>query len=196
MLEIGYKYPYLDDSELDYLESLWCDSNSFEWMDIIMYDSYKLPRLLKKFDESLIKKVNTDFSDDLLYKIYDLFEEDKNDNNLPFYDRKTNAIIRKAYKKKERGEYVIDYTATYDVVNNHIMEQYGKDCADYFATQLMKKYSYFNINDIEKFKSCTYLLIPPSEFIKVASLYFKDENEINNLKKWFARDYLQKCNNA
>lgn len=191
MFAIGYTFPYLNENQLDYLEELWCDSSSFEWMDIIMYDSYLLPRKLNRFDKSQLEIVHTEFSDEFLYEIYNLFDEDKDEYDLPCYDRKSNSIIRKDYEDIGRGEYVIDYSGTYAQVSKHLTEEYGEECANYFAKLFMGQ---FYFEDIEKFKACNYVIVPPSLFIDKARLYFKGGNDIENLKKWFAKDFLQKCN--
>jgi hypothetical protein len=191
MFTIGYTFPYLNESQLNYLEKLWCDSCSFEWMDIIMYDSYLLPRKLNRFDKSQLEIVNTEFSDDFLYEIYNLFDEEKDEFHLPCYDRKTNSIIRKDYADVGRGEFIIDYSEKYNKVNKHLTEEYGMECADFFANLFMKDFSF---DDIEEFKLCNYVIVPPSLFIEKAHLYFKDSKDIENLKKWFALDFLQKCN--
>lgn len=191
MFTIGYAYPYLNEGQLNYLEELWCDSSSFEWMDIIMYDSYLLPRKLNKFDKSQLENVHTEFSDEFLNEIYNLFDEEKEEYNLPCYDRKSNSIIRKDYADVGRGEYVIDYSGTYDKVNKHLTEEYGEECANYFANIFMKQFYY---DDIEKFKACNFVIVPPSLFIEKAHLFFKESKDIENLKKWFALVFLRKCN--
>lgn len=191
MFAIGYTYPYLNESQLSYLEDLWCDSSSFEWMDIIMYDSYLLPRKLNRFDKSQLEIVHTEFSDEFLYEIYNLFDEEKEEYDLPCYDRKTNSIIRKDYAEIGRGEYVIDYSGTYDIVNKHLTEEYGLECANFFANLFMKQFYY---DDVEKFKACNFVIVPPSLLVEKAHLFFKDGKDIENLKKWFALDFLRKCN--
>lgn len=193
MFGIGYNYPNLNDAQLNYLEKLWCDSNSFEWMDIVMYDSEQLPRKLNRFDKSILERVNTDFSDEFLYKIYELFDEDKGEYDVPCYDRKTNKIIRKDFVDIGRGEFIIDYEGTYDRVNKHLTEEYGEECANFFANILMNK-SIFD--DIEEFKTSDFVVIHPGSIIEKAPLYFKDSKEIENLKKWFAEDFLRECNQA
>ena len=81
--------------------------------------------------------MNTDFSDEFLYKIYELFDEDKGEYDVPCYDRKTNKIIRKDFVDIGRGEFIIDYEGTYDRVNKHLTEEYGEECANFFANILM-----------------------------------------------------------
>ena len=76
-------------------------------------------------------------------------------------------------------------------MSKHLTEEYGEECANYFAKLFMGQ---FYFEDIEKFKACNYVIVPPSLFIDKARLYFKDGNDIENLKKWFAKDFLQKCN--
>ena len=95
MFAIGYTFPYLNENQLDYLEDLWCDSSSFEWMDIIMYDSYMLPRKLNRFDKSQLEIVHTEFSDEFLYEIY---------NGLTFVLNSSKFICSKSKKVKKPEE--------------------------------------------------------------------------------------------
>ena len=213
MLEIGCVFPYLNEEELQYLEATWCDSNSFEWMDIIMYDSYRLPRQLKRFDKSKLNQVHDNFSDDFLIQVYECFESNEgNPNFLLCYDKKSNNIIVKKYDFLGKDEYVIENQKEYKDVNDYLTGKYGKKCADYFAKKLtmitmgselnlislfggnksqMVKEEQITDDKIEETKN---ICFSPMTIIEIAESYFDDKHEIVNLKKWFANDFLYRCN--
>lgn len=190
MLALGLKFPNYNDMELNFLESIWCESNSYEMMDIIMYDEYLLPRSLKKFDKESLNKIHTDFSDEFLLKIYELFEVNEEEQNNPYcYDRKINDIRQIKWDKLGRGEYPIENSKSYNEMHNHLLETYGEECAHYFAEKLC-----FQMMSVEEFKESTFCSVNPWQVIRVAEDYFEDESKIIDLKKWFASDYLYTCN--
>ena len=190
MLLIGTEFPYLSEAELTYLEELWCDSNSFEWMDVIMYDSYLLPRVLNRFDKSLLNQVHTDFSDAFLLQVYDCFDVNEGEpSRLYCYDKKTNTIIEKEFELLGEDEYVIHNSKRYNEMNDYLTHQYGDECADFFAQNLM-----FLTEDVEEFKKSTFCSVSPMRVIEVAEQYFKNKEDVLNLKKWFAYDFLYRCN--
>lgn len=187
---IGVKFPTLSEEELSFLESLWCSSSSFEWMDVIMSDSELLPRTLKRFDKSQLKRFYHDWSEDFLLKVYRCFDKNENINHNFFcYDRKTNSIIRKDYEELGAGEFIISDSKVYKEINEYLEKTYGIEVADYFARELM----YFE-EDIEKFKCSTICSVRPEKVVSVAEKYFDDSEEVRSIKLWYARDYLEKCN--
>lgn len=69
LLTIGYKFPFLDETEVSFLEDKYCDSKTFELFDLIMFDNEKLPRPIRKFDKESLNRCNTDFSREFLLEI-------------------------------------------------------------------------------------------------------------------------------
>lgn len=190
MFLIGTMFPYLSETELTYLEKLWCDSNSFKWMYIVMYDSYLLPRELRRFDKSLLNQVHTNFSDAFLMQVYDCFDVNEgNPSRYYCYDKKTNTIIKKEYELLGEDEYMIDNSKQYNEMNDYLTQQYGDECADFFARKLM-----FCTEDVEEFKKSTICSVSPISVIEVAEQYFQNKEDIIDLKKWFAYDFLYRCN--
>ncbi len=190
LLLIGIKFPALSEEEMSFLESLWCSSSSYEWMDVIMSDSELLPRRLKRFDKSRLEKFYHDWNDEFLLKVFDCFEKNEDiDNNFFCYDRKTNSIIRKDFEDLGVGEFVIDNSKVYKDVNEFLEKTYGIEVADYFAGEMM-----FMEENIEEFKTSTFCSVRPDDVVSVAEEYFEDPMEIRNIKLWFARDFLERCN--
>ena len=67
---IGLNYPNLDESDLDLMEKKYKTSGDYRMMDRILFDQERLPRVLEHFDASALEIQNTEFSDELLDKVF------------------------------------------------------------------------------------------------------------------------------
>ena len=192
LLNIGLKFPHLDEQEISYLEQKYCDSKTFELFDIIMFDSDKLARPIKKFDKNLLNIQNTDFSRDFLLKVFSYFSEneelDGGYDELYVYSRITNQIIQKAYEDVGLGEYIITSPIHSNEFYNLLTEKYGAECADYCIEELS-----FG-DDLESFKTYDFYLLNAENIEEVANDYFQNSSTVEDLKAEIARLWLDKIN--
>ena len=72
MFDMGQRYPFLDDKELDYLEELYCSSDTYDMINRMLYDQDEvLRRKLARFDESHFLISNDNFSKKLCLDVFD-----------------------------------------------------------------------------------------------------------------------------
>lgn len=192
LFKIGYRFPFLNDEEILYLEEKYSSSITFELFDIIMFDVEKLSRPVKKFDKNLLKITHSNFSKEFLLNIYSCFLEndklDEYDDELYTYSRIYNKIIRKSYEKLEYGEFHIIDPIQSNELSTIIKNNYGKDSMIYFAKLL----SYDG--DLDKFINYTSYMIRATEIENAALRYFSEKNEIDYLKLDVARFWLKNIN--
>lgn len=192
LVNIGYKFPYLSEFEIKYLENKYCDSKTFELFDIIMFDENYLPRRIKKFDKTLLDKVNTDFSRDFLLHIYKSFSENEElgdcTDKLFVYDRVNNRIIRKDYEKLGLAEYCIMQPIHSNDFWKLVNEHYGETCANTFIKQL------YGNDNLEDYKTSTYYLLSSISIEEVAEDYFNNSLLVDDLKAHIALFWLKKIN--
>lgn len=63
MFDLGQRYPFLEDDKLDYLEELYCSSDTYDMINRMLYDQVEvLRRKLARFDESHFSIKNDTFS--------------------------------------------------------------------------------------------------------------------------------------
>lgn len=192
LLNIGLKFPHLNEQEISYLEQKYCDSKTFELFDIIMFDSDKLSRPLRKFDKNSLNVKNSDFSKEFLLKIFDYFTEneelDDGYSKMYVYSRIKNEIIRKKYEDVGLGEYCIVQPIHSNEFYNLLKEKYGEDCADYCIEELS-----FG-DDLESFKTSDFYLLNAENIEEVANDYFPNSSTVEDLKVEVARLWLEKIN--
>lgn len=70
---LGYKYPWLTDDELDFLESLYQRSDTYSMINRMLFDKELLRRDLKHFDPNLYDKKNDFFSSSLCSTVFKAF---------------------------------------------------------------------------------------------------------------------------
>ena len=75
MLQIGMKYPDLDDEELDYLEGLYNQTKYCALIDELLFDKEKLPRSITGITRNDLSKRNEDFPDSLKDNLFNAFEK-------------------------------------------------------------------------------------------------------------------------
>jgi len=188
MLYIGLDYPILDEEALSYLESLWCDSGSYEWMDIIMYDVEKLPRKLRRFEKSLLEIKQKEFSKQLIVAIWECFESNKeseNEDEPYYYDKKTNKIGKKSWWRLGKDEFVIENDKHYNEVNKYISETFGSEMAYKVAKALM-----FSADSVEEFQNSSYHTVSPQDVYDACD----DKAAAAKMAEWFCLDFLRRCN--
>jgi len=192
LLNIGVKFPHLNESEIQYLEDKYCDSKTFELFDIIMFDCNRLPRPIKKFNKESLNSENKDFSREFLLQVYAYFsaneELDGNYDKLYVYSRIENKIIRKEYAHLALGEYCIEQPIYSNEFWGLMQEHYGKQHADSFFRQL------FDDQHLEKSKTSNSYLLYAENIEEVAENYFKDSLKVNDVKAHIALFWLKKIN--
>lgn len=194
LLNIGLKFPHLNEQEISYLEQKYCDSKTFELFDIIMFDSDKLARPIKKFDKNLLNTKNTDFSRDFLLNIFSSFSEneelDSDYDELYVYSRITNQIIQKTYEDVGLGEYIITSPIHSNEFYNLLKKNYGAECADY----CIEKLSFGD--DLESFKTSDFYILNAENIEEVANDYFQNSSTVEDLKAEIAKLWLDKINST
>lgn len=71
MYNMGQRYPFLDDDELDYLEELYCSSDTYDMINRMLYDGDDfLRRRLARFDSSLYNISNSEFSKKFCLEVF------------------------------------------------------------------------------------------------------------------------------
>lgn len=192
LLNIGEKFPHLNEEEVSYLEEKYCDPKTFELFDLIMFDKELLPRTIKKFDKELLKTKNTEFSRDFLLKIYDCFSknEDLDDgySELFVYSRITNRIIRKKYEHVGLGEYCIVQPILSNQFWDLMNKMFGEKCAD----DLIKELCYDE--KWEEFKKSDFYLLNSDQIEEVAASYFSNPKQVEEVKLGVAKFWLDKIN--
>ncbi|GEP89317.1 hypothetical protein SAMN05660909_00418 [Chitinophaga terrae (ex Kim and Jung 2007)] len=192
LLNIGYKFPHLNEKEISYLEQKYCDPKTFELFDIIMFDSDQLGRPIKKFDKNSLTVKNSDFSRYFLLKVYDCFSENEELNDgyseMFVYSRIKNEIIRKAYEDVGLGEYCIVQPILSNEFCNLIKEKYGDECSNYFAKALSSD------EDWEDFKNSDFYLLNADSIEEVANDYFPNSSNVEDVKAEVAKFWLNKVN--
>ncbi len=192
LLTIGYKFPFLDETEISFLEDRYCDSKTFELFDLIMFDSEKLPRPIRKFDKESLNRSNTDFSREFLLEIFECFkknvEMEYSTDKLYVYSRIENSIIRKKYDDIGLGEYYIGDLIHSDQFCQLMEKNYDEDCANFFA----KKLSFDD--DWEELKNSHSYIIDSVSIEEIAGEYFSDSSEIENVKMNVALFWLKDVN--
>lgn len=100
---IGLEYPDLDDFELDFLEEKYMSSGSYEMMDRILFDKERLDRTLNHFNPDEFEIKNTDFSDELLDKVFRATW--KNEFDLDVQEAIDNRYTAKTQNETWRGAF-------------------------------------------------------------------------------------------
>lgn len=191
LLNIGLKFPHLNEQEISYLEQKYCDSKTYQVLDAIMFDSDKLSRPIKKFDTNLLRTKNTEFSRDLLLDVFSHFSanEDLDDgySELYVYSRIKNNIIRKKHEHVGLGEYCIFDPILSNEFYNILKRKYGIECADYFAEILSP-------DNLESFKTDDYYILDAKRIEDMANDYFQNPSKVEDLKIEIAQLWLNKIN--
>lgn len=192
LLNIGNKFPHLNEKEISYLEEKYCDSKTFELFDLIMFDKDLLPRTIKKFDKDLLKTKNTEFSNDFLLKIYNCFSKNEDlDDGYPemfVYSRINNKIIRKKYEHVGLGEYCIVQPILSNQFWNLMNKKFGEKCAD----DLIKELSHDE--NWEEFKKSDFYLLNSEHIEEVATAYFSNPKQVEEVKLGVAKFWLDEIN--
>lgn len=192
LLNIGVKFPYLNEGEISFLEERYCNSKTFELFDIIMFDCDLLPRPIKKFDKESLNKSNTEFSRDFIMQIYDCFSKNKGFDNgysqLYVYNRIQNRIVRMKYEDIGLGEYCVIQPIFSNELWNLMMEKFGEKCADSFVKRLSVD------EDWEDLKNSDFYLLDIDEIEDLAVQYFNDSSKVEDLKAEVALFWLKKMN--
>lgn len=192
LLNIGYKFPHLSEQEISYLEQKYSDSKTFELFDIIMFDSDKLARPIKKFNKDSLNVKNSDFSRDFLLKVFSYFSEneelDDGYSKLYVYSRIKNEIIRKKYEDVGLGEYCIVQPIHSNEFYNLMREKFGEESAEYCIEALS-----FG-DDLESFKNSDFYLLNAENIEEVANDYFPNSSTVEDVKAEVAQFWLNKIN--
>ncbi len=192
LLNIGTKFPHLNEKEVSYLEEKYCDSKTFELFDVIMFDEELLPRPIKKFDKDLLKTKNTEFSSEFLLKIYDCFSknEDLDDgySEMFIYSRIKNNIIRKKYEHVGLGEYCIIQPILSNQFWTLMNDKFGEKPADDLIKELCHDENW------EEFKKSDFYLLNSEHIEEVATEYFQNSKLVAEVKMEIARFWLNDIN--
>ena len=200
MLQIGMKYPNLDDEELDYLEGLYNQTKYCSLIDELLFDKEKLPRTITGITRNDLSKRNEDFPDSLKDNLFNAFEKNsevQTDNEFTVwhvYDRRNNIIIRKPYNQVGSGEFVASGTIDAFIFFNLIEEKYGDDCLQFFVNRVKTIQPCYADVEPEIFRKWKSNWINFRYLLQFAEDYWTDEKKINEIKRLIALAYLLKVN--
>ena len=83
MFDLGQRYPFLEDEELDYLEELYCSSDTYDMINRMLYDQDEvLRRKLARFDESHFLIKNDTFSKKLCLDTFNALIQNEIEYNI------------------------------------------------------------------------------------------------------------------
>jgi hypothetical protein len=194
--DIGHKFPFLEESDLCYLESLYTDSRIYQFMKYMMFDEDRLPRSLDKYDLSKLCIKNTDFSEELLLEVFDCFELndgiDETWDDCYVYNRELNEVIEKPYGQISLTESYISSYTNYKKCIEICIEIYGEKIEEKLIEIINSDYSH--LGGVSPNQNLT-----PNSLLRyvmeVDLLETKDETKLNELKKAISLDWLAKVNN-
>ena len=199
LLEIGLKYPYLDDDEVDFLEDLYCNPKYCSTMDIILYDKECLPRPIKGITREDLKKTHSDFPQALISQMWHSMERNESDEldhtddtHYDVYVRLSNSVVRKKYEDVGDGEHVIQGLTDSKRFLLIVLEEWGEECMNYFIEEFCKRNPYLIKDRLTKYD---YEWIQYIDVVDFAKSYFKDDKEVEKVKEAFALAYLKRVNN-
>lgn len=83
LYELGQKYPFFDDEELDFLENLYCKSDTFDMVNRMLFDGDDLlRRKLARFNPDDFNIRHNEFPCELCLKIFDALIKNENELNV------------------------------------------------------------------------------------------------------------------
>lgn len=192
LFSIGFKFPHLNEIEMQYLEEKYNDQRTFELFEIIMFDSYLLPRPLKKMDKDKFNTKNVNFSKHLLNNLFNSFALNGkihyNNDQAYVYDRIENRIIRKDLNELGRREYVITSPIRSSEFYNLILENFDKNHADKIIEYLCYH------DDIEQFKTDNIFSLNSDDIVRACTKFFQDPEIVNKIKELVSLFWLEKIN--
>lgn len=100
MFDMGCRYPFLTDEELDFLEIMYCSSNTYDMINRMLFDGDEmLRRKLSRFNADLFSVSNKSFSKKLCDDIFDAFI--KNEIKYDVQKALDERLQPLEYKQKE-----------------------------------------------------------------------------------------------
>ena len=199
-IQIGTKYPNLDEDELNQLEELYNDTKFCTIIDELLYDKEKLPRTIKGITRHEIKDKNENFPNSLLDLVYNAFEEnslvdeDYEDTVWEVYNRRKNTIIRKAYKQIGLGECIASGRINTYIFFNLIEEKYGEECLNYFVKRVMELHSYYKNTNPADFRKLKDVGISYEYLFRYACERFESEKTLQDIQHLIALAFLLEIN--
>lgn len=201
-IQIGIKYPNLDDDELNQLEELYHDTKFCTIIDELLYDKEKLPRSIKGITRHEIKDKNESFPNSLLDLVYNAFEsnslvdEDFEDTVWAVYNRRNNTIIRKAYKQIGLGECVASGRINTYIFFNLIEEKYGEEHLNYFIKRVMELHSYYKNTNSSDFRRLKNVRVSYECLFRYACEKCESEKTLQDIRHIIALAFLLEINNT
>ena len=199
LVEIGVTYPYLSNSQIDYLEELYNNPKYCEVMDEILFDKEKLPRVISGITKDDLKKTNDTFSPKLLKQTFNSFilnlkaqyERDDEYTKYYVYVRRNNNIVRKEYGKVGSGECVLDGTLDIKSFIEYIEPKYGELCCERFLQSILERKPWYN--DVESLCRSEYEWIHWNELLDISKQLISPE-KMSDFKMDLALLYLKRLN--
>lgn len=126
LLRIGIVYPNVSEEDLQLLEKYYTKKIYVDFLNDIFFDSSLLPRKINKFDNSLLKKKNSDFSPQLISDILEggIFNykiNDYNNDEIYYYDKSENNVKAILWENHNPGiHFMIEFPETFEEFSNVI----------------------------------------------------------------------------
>lgn len=201
LFSIGWRFPDLPNSDLDYLESLYCDRDFFETMDIIIFDIDLLSRPIKKLNKELFSKKNCVFSDELLDTVFRLLEKTNDDlEQRGIYDRFNNSIrFVSDYsfnnETVHRGENRVAWHERSAEFYSFLKDEYGEEVCSRFLNYFEEEHKeYISRFDKMDFAENTRVVFDLEEIVCALDKCFQTQEERVLLRRNIAKYWLSKKN--
>lgn len=113
LFKVGQLYPEIPDRYFKLLEDYYCNPKYFDMLEDLLFDQYLLKLKLKKFDAGIRSIQNIDFSNQLLYDVFNAAMSNKNvvNEQVHYYDKSENLIKVMTYGSENiiRNVHIIVY---------------------------------------------------------------------------------------
>lgn len=199
-IQIGCKYPNLNEEEMNHLEELYNDTRFCTIIDELLFDKERLPRTIKGITRYEIKDINENFPNSLLDQVYRAFEEnslvdeDYEDTVWRVYNRKSNTIISKAYNQIGLGECVAIGRINTNIFFNLIEEKYGEDCLYYFVKRIKQLNPYSKDTEPTIFRNRKDERVRYTYILKFACERWDSDKTLLDIKHLIALAFLIEMN--
>lgn len=195
LFTIGQKFPHLEKSELDYLESLYTDSRCYQFMKYMMFDEDRLPRKIEKFDISKLSIRHQEFSDKLLIQVFNCFqlneEIDDSIEDCYVYNRVKNIVLKKPYGLLSLEDFYINFNLNGTQFMDICLRASGEELRNHVLRKLKDRYK----DDFEIMIEGNMVSFSPDHCLDHFKDFNLDESDLEKFKKYLSSDWLNDVNN-
>lgn len=201
LFKVGQVFPELSDEYYRKLEAYYFNPKYYDMLEDILFDQDLLKRELKKFDASVRSIRNFDFSDELLFDVFNAAMSNMNviDEQVHYYDKEENIIKVMTYGSEKiiRNVHIIvhlfrDNKDFSDSVDEFIGIKVRKEFFKRHQKDIYSESRYSDIIDysfeLETFELFKQFVTESQDTLKI------DSNAIERLIKESSLKWLKKAN--